>query len=86
MAITFFPSPFGRWRGRGCFALVMPRLALRRIATRVKHGGHDVPRADVLRRFNRSSTNFYVIYRLLADAWLVYDNSGAKPRLVEKGP
>jgi predicted ABC-type ATPase len=81
-----------RWKAAGYrvqiyyLRLSSPRLALRRIATRVKHGGHDVPRADVLRRFNRSSTNFYVIYRLLADAWLVYDNSGAKPRLVEKGP
>jgi predicted ABC-type ATPase len=38
--------------------LSSPRLALRRIAARVKQGGHNVPRADVLRRFARSWTNF----------------------------
>jgi len=63
-----------------------PRLALRRIAARVKQGGHDVPRADVIRRFTRSWNNFAKHYRLLADAWSVYDNSAAVPRLLEQGP
>ena len=40
-----------------------PQLALRRIAARVKQGGHDVPRGDVLRRFKRSWVNFERIYR-----------------------
>jgi predicted ABC-type ATPase len=31
------------------------RLAVRRVAARVKQGGHDVPRRDVIRRFSRSS-------------------------------
>jgi len=26
------------------------------------------------------------IYRLLADAWSVYDNSGGSPHLLEQGP
>jgi predicted ABC-type ATPase len=34
------------------------RLALRRIAARVREGGHDVPRADVVRRFARGWANF----------------------------
>jgi predicted ABC-type ATPase len=63
-----------------------PRLALRRIAARVKQGGHGIPRADVLRRFNRSLTNFEKVYRLLADTWSVHDNSGRTPRLLERGP
>jgi predicted ABC-type ATPase len=49
-----------------------PRLALRRIAARVKQGGHNVPRADVLRRFARSLKNFESHYRLLADASLSF--------------
>ena len=61
-----------------------PQLARRRIRTRVKQGGHDVPRADVLRRFSRSWINFQNAYRLLADEWTVYDNSGVKPRLLER--
>jgi predicted ABC-type ATPase len=64
--------------------LATPQLALRRIAARVKQGGHDVPRADVLRRFDRGWKNFVTAYRLQADAWTVYDNSGDGPKLLEK--
>jgi predicted ABC-type ATPase len=66
--------------------LASPRLALRRIAARVKQGGHDVPRGDVLRRFDRSWVNFEMAYRPLADSWAVYDNSGLHPILLEQGP
>jgi predicted ABC-type ATPase len=63
-----------------------PQLALRRITARVKQGGHDVPRRDVVRRFTRSWNNFERHYCLLADAWSVYDNSGSSPKLLEQGP
>lgn len=63
-----------------------PQLALRRIAARVRQGGHDVPRADVLRRFARGWENFERIYRPLADVWTIYDNSGKLPRLTERWP
>ncbi len=81
-----------RWKAAGYrieivyLRLHSSQLALRRIAARVKQGGHAVPRPDVLRRFDRSWINFEKRYRLLADAWGVYDNSGKKPRLLEKGP
>jgi predicted ABC-type ATPase len=63
-----------------------PQLALKRIAARVRQGGHDVARGDVLRRFGRSWANFERLYRSLADAWWVYDNSGITPKLLEHGP
>jgi predicted ABC-type ATPase len=66
--------------------LPSPQLALRRIASRVRQGGHHVPRADVLRRFERSWNNFNSHYRPLADVWAVYDNSGEQPVLIEQGP
>jgi len=81
-----------RWKGFGYrieivyLRIPSPQLALRRIAARVKQGGHNVPRADVIRRFTRSWNNFGNPYRLLADAWSVYDNSSAAPRLLEQGP
>lgn len=59
------------------------QLALRRVAARVRQGGHDVPRADVLRRFKRGWQNFPA-YRALADSWAVYDNSGVAPVLIEE--
>jgi len=81
-----------RWKATGYrveiifLRLPSPRLALRRIAGRVKQGGHDVPRADVLRRFTRGWQNFQTAYRPLADAWAVYDNAGDIPQLLEKTP
>ena len=66
--------------------LATPDLALRRIAARVRLGGHDVPVADVLRRFDRSWHNFIELYRPLANAWAVLDNSGTSPRLLEQEP
>ena len=81
-----------RWKAAGYrieiifLRLASPRLGLRRIAARVRQGGHNVPRADVLRRFERSWNNFQRIYRPLANAWTVYDNSNENPRLLEQGP
>jgi predicted ABC-type ATPase len=66
--------------------LSSPTLALRRIATRVKQGGHFVSRQDVLRRFQRGWVNFETLYRPLVDAWTVYDNSDIFPRHLEHGP
>jgi predicted ABC-type ATPase len=60
------------------------QLALRRIAARVRQGGHNVPRADVIRRFSRGWDNFQRVYRPLADSWAVYDNSGDEPKILEK--
>jgi predicted ABC-type ATPase len=85
-------SRLKRWKAAGYRIAIIylrvssPRIALRRIAARVRQGGHNIPRSDVLRRFTRSWTNFRNHYRLLADVWSVYDNSGANPRLLEQGP
>ena len=79
-----------RWKAGGrrieivYLRISSPQLALRRIAARVKQGGHNVPRRDVVRRFTRSRNNFEKHYRLLADAWSMYDNSGRMPKLVER--
>src|SRR5688572_26910933 len=81
-----------RWKAAGWrieivyLRISSPRLALRRISARVKQGGHNVPRKDVLRRFTRSWINFQKSYQLLADEWTVYDNSGVVPKVIEQGP
>ena len=81
-----------RWKAAGYrieiiyLRISSAQLALRRIAARVKQGGHNVPSGDVRRRFMRSWNNFQKYYRLLADAWSVYDNSEKTPRLLEQGP
>ena len=79
-----------RWKAAGrrieiaYLRISSPQLALRRIAARVRQGGHNVPRQDVTRRFTRSWQNFQQHYCLLADAWSVYDNSGRTPKLLER--
>lgn len=47
-------------------------LAIARVHDRVMLGGHDVPEADIRRRYPRSARNFLAIYRLLADEWRIY--------------
>jgi predicted ABC-type ATPase len=49
-------------------------LCLHRVAQRVAAGGHDVPEADVRRRFRRSLRQFMQRYRTLADDWVVMFN------------
>ncbi|MGH8270737.1 MAG: zeta toxin family protein [Gammaproteobacteria bacterium] len=81
-----------RWKAEGYriemffLQLDSPHLALARVRARVKQGGHAVPRADVLRRYERGWENFLRRYRPLTDAWSVYDNSGELPVLLEQGP
>lgn len=58
-------------------------LLLRRITARVKQGGHNMPRADVRRRFARGWENFEQAYKPLADVWTVYDNSGDSLKLLQ---
>jgi predicted ABC-type ATPase len=55
---------------------------LLRIKERVLRGGHNVPEADVRRRFNRSIKNFMQSYRHLAHSWLIFDNSIAPPSII----
>lgn len=87
-----YVSRFRGWKEAGYrieiayLRIESPQLALKRIATRVQQGGHNIARADVLRRFARSWPNFVDVYRPLADTWSVYDNSGSEPRLLEHGP
>jgi predicted ABC-type ATPase len=83
-------SRLKRWKSSGYrieivyLRLASAQIAIRRIAERVKQGGHNVPSGDVLRRFERGWKNFYSLYRALADTWTVYDNSGERPQLIEK--
>ncbi len=58
------------------------QLALQRIKTRVRNGGHDVPEGVVRRRFGRSLGNFFNYYQPLAESWTIFDNSGDVPKVV----
>lgn len=72
------------------FFLWLPavKLALARVADRVRKGGHDIPELDVRRRFARGLKNLFYIYGPLFDTWSVFDNSTGSPEQIfraEKG-
>jgi predicted ABC-type ATPase len=58
------------------------KLALECIELRVRNGGHHIPEAVVLRRFDRSLPNFFRFYRPLADSWAILDNSEDVPKMI----
>ena len=64
-------------------ALDTPEIAIARVATRVAQGGHDVPEATVRRRFDAGLKNFEIVYKPLVDHWMLYDNTGDEPVLVD---
>jgi predicted ABC-type ATPase len=70
---------------RLCY-LWLPRVAvsLRRVRQRVRKGGHDVPEADVRRRFRPSLRNFFSRYLPLADEALLFNAASNAPRLVAR--
>ncbi len=59
-------------------------FAIERVKLRVTLGGHNVPEQDIIRRFERSWTNFQQIYKPLADSWIVFDTSGNQPVILDE--
>jgi predicted ABC-type ATPase len=55
---------------------------IRRIAERVRAGGHHVPDEDVRRRYGRSLRNFTRHYGPASDRWALIDNAGSGSMIV----
>lgn len=67
------------------FFLSLPdvEMAIARVATRVRQGGHDIPE-DVIRwRFSAGLRNLETLYKAEVDARALYDNAGDEPVLLE---
>ena len=63
-------------------ALPTVEMAKSRVAERVRHGGHDIPFADIERRFFRSLDNFLNDYALVVDQAVCHFNGGNSPVVV----
>ena len=80
-----------RWREAGYhvklifLSLPTADLAVARVAARAAQGGHNVPEEVIRRRFDAGLRNFENLYRTLVNAWAVYENSAATPRLIASG-
>lgn len=78
-----------QWRSQGyrvdIFFLSLPSadLAVQRVASRVIQGGHDIPEATIRRRFDAGIHLFRTVYQALVDQWVIYDNAGVQPVLID---
>lgn len=61
------------------------KIAIERVRVRVRQGGHDVPEDVIRRRYEAGWRNFQQIYKSSVDTWVLYDNSGETPVLVDAG-
>jgi len=79
------------WRAAGYrvtlwfLSLPSPETAILRVAERVAQGGHFVPDVVVRRRFRAGWRNFEIVYKALVDDWVLYDNAGDAPALLDWG-
>ena len=60
-----------------------PEEAIARVAQRVRQGGHGIPEQVIRRRFAAGLHNFYQDYAPKVDAWMLYDNGGIAPVLLD---
>ena len=78
-----------QWRQMGyyvkLFFLGLPsaEAAVQRVAERVRQGGHDIPEATIRRRFDAGKRLFVEVYQPLVDQWILYDNAGDEPLLMD---
>lgn len=66
-------------------SLPSPELAVERVRQRVAQGGHHIPEDVIRRRFAAGMDNFRSVYSRRVDNWVLYDNEGAAPVLMEMG-
>lgn len=57
-------------------------LAIQRVQTRVKDGGHSIPDDTIKRRYNRGLSNFFNLYLPVIDEWIFINNSGDHYQLI----
>ncbi len=58
-------------------------IAVARVAERVRQGGHNIPKEIIRRRFTAGLINFRNKYRIIVDAWALYDGTLTPPKLIE---
>lgn len=64
------------------FYLSSQELAVKRVETRVKEGGHNIPEKVIRRRYENGLKNFFNIFRPIVDEWMFIENSGEPYKLI----
>ena len=81
-----------KWRKIGyeviLYYLSLPdeKMAVERVQLRVAQGGHNVPVDVIKRRYHRGWKNFLDHYKDIVNTWVIFDNSGIRPVIIEEKP
>ena len=67
------------------FWLNSEELAISRVETRVKEGGHHIPKDVIRRRYNTGLKNFFNLFLPKVDNWLFVNNSGDNYEIIAEG-
>jgi len=67
------------------FWLSSPELAIQRVAERVQHGGHNIPKSTIIRRYYRGLTNLFQLFIPICNLWIMVDNSDKQMSYIAKG-
>ena len=65
-------------------SLPSPEEAVDRVRHRVAQGGHNIPEDVIRRRFEAGLENLRGLYTARVDQWILYDNQGRVPVVVER--
>lgn len=67
------------------FWLDSEELAISRVETRVKEGGHHIPEDVIRRRYKSGLKNFFNLFLAKVDNWLFVNNSGDTYEIIAEG-
>lgn len=67
------------------FWLSSPELAIKRVAERVRMGGHNIPEDIIRRRYTSGICNLLEIFSNEVDFWSIYDNSENPRKIIATG-
>ncbi|MDA3878877.1 MAG: zeta toxin family protein [Prolixibacteraceae bacterium] len=60
-------------------------LAVERVKSRVREGGHDIAEHVIKRRYKTGLINLFQRYIPVCDYWMIFDNSNLKAEFVAEG-
>jgi predicted ABC-type ATPase len=64
------------------FWLNSQELAVERVKTRVKEGGHHIPENIIRRRYSSGLVNFFNLYKPVVNNWIMIDNSSGPSEVI----
>lgn len=92
LATRSYAPRLARWQKAGFTIHVIflwlrdVELAIKRVETRVRMGGHAIEPETVRRRYRRGLDNFRKLYQPVADQWMVVENTAPlTPAIVAHG-